>query len=852
MELKLQNCCQTCGGTLTRISDTQWKCDFCKNIHNDVTVQKHVEELRDLIDGAKMEKLSNLRRNLYNALKAQYLSNREITGICLSIKEMLPDDFQANFYYDACTLSGREIASRIGGINVAENSDIIEEIVNFLLRSVQEEFLLDLADLIERAFKSTNSLEKYAEYSTRFSEEAEKVQSGIYETSLPRDVFVAYSSKDMETVKKLVGELEDSGISCFVAARNLRHGKGSVENYNKALCEAMDNCKSFVFVSSRSSRSFTCDALRIEIPYVMGKDIANAPGNLRNNYSAIPKQYKKCRVEYRIEESLGSNPADRKISEFFDGYERVYTTDEVAMRVSEHIMYVPEFESTPAARSAPTETKICVGCGAQVPVSARFCGECGKDEFVNSVAELIQFNNRKAEQERAEREAAEAAKREQEAKARREREAAENQRKEASAAQSFMFTTGKCKACGGDAEHIFDGHYKCPFCASAFSDRTATTPFPSSEEIYNRAMNYYNGTGVAKNLNESARLMQISADMGYAAAQNNLGAFYENGYGVAKNFEKSFYWYQKSARQNYALGLNNLGVCYSKGRGVAADQSEAVRLFHLAADQGNALAQNNLGSCYEKGLGVGKDMFESVKWYRKAAEGGNATAQCNLAICYINGNGVAKDFYEAVKWLKLSVAQGNAAAQCALGLRYYNGEGVPKDLNESARLFRLSADQGYALAQSNLGSCYEHGHGIAQDAFEAVRWYRKAAENGNATAQNNLALCYVNGKGVVKDFCEAVKWLNLSVAQGNAAAQCTLGLRYFNGEGVPKDVNEAVRLFRLSANQGYSYGENNLGYCYDAGIGVPQDKQMAIELYRRAAAKGNPLSQNALKKLGIN
>lgn len=202
MELKLQNCCQTCGGTLTRISDTQWKCDFCKNIHNDVTVQKHVEELRDLIDGAKMEKLSNLRRNLYNALKAQYLSNREITGICLSIKEMLPDDFQANFYYDACTLSGREIASRIGGINVAENSDIIEEIVNFLLRSVQEEFLLDLADLIERAFKSTNSLEKYSEYSTRFSEEAEKVQSGIYETSLPRDVFVAYSSKDMETVKK--------------------------------------------------------------------------------------------------------------------------------------------------------------------------------------------------------------------------------------------------------------------------------------------------------------------------------------------------------------------------------------------------------------------------------------------------------------------------------------------------------------------------------------------------------------------------------------------------------------------------------------------------------------------------
>ena len=53
--------------------------------------------------------------------------------------------------------------------------------------------------LIERAYKSTN-LVKFEEYVTRLETEAAKVDSGIYSTLNPRDVFIAYSSRDMDKV----------------------------------------------------------------------------------------------------------------------------------------------------------------------------------------------------------------------------------------------------------------------------------------------------------------------------------------------------------------------------------------------------------------------------------------------------------------------------------------------------------------------------------------------------------------------------------------------------------------------------------------------------------------------------
>ena len=264
--------CKNCGGDLNQIGDGQFKCAYCGSVFAVETVEKHMEELHRLFGDSKLEAISNARKNLYDAVNAEYISSQLVHECCMTIKQLIPDDFQANFYETAIGSNGRRIAKAIRRIDVKENSDCVETMIKFLLASLQSEYILETGDLIDRAYKGTD-LVKYEKYSTELSLEAEKLDDCVYMTSYPRDVFVAYSSKDMNKVFELVECLEEQGFSCFVAARNLRHGKGAVENYDKALREAMDNCRSFVFVSSMNSRRPGCDALRKEIPYIKSLDI---------------------------------------------------------------------------------------------------------------------------------------------------------------------------------------------------------------------------------------------------------------------------------------------------------------------------------------------------------------------------------------------------------------------------------------------------------------------------------------------------------------------------------------------------------------------------------------------------
>ena len=219
----------------------------------------------------------------------------------------------------------------INGIDTYENGLYMDLVIGFMIRSLTDELVAPVNFLIERAYRNTD-LEKFEKYITELEAEAEKLEGGIYETALPRDVFIAYSSKDMPKVLKLMTALEENGFSCFVAMRNLQHGRGAVENYEAALHEAMDNARMLVFVSSENSRSFSCDALKKELTYVKNKELLSAPPEYRNNYSALPDKYKKPRVEYRLDNKR-TLAADIFMKEFFAGKDYCESVEKVIVRV---------------------------------------------------------------------------------------------------------------------------------------------------------------------------------------------------------------------------------------------------------------------------------------------------------------------------------------------------------------------------------------------------------------------------------------------------------------------------------------------------------------------------------------
>ena len=376
-----RNMCETCGGTLKKVDDNLYKCESCGNEYSVEKVEKYVEKLKTLFDEAKLEMVANARKNLYAAVTAKYISSNEVHECCVELKKYLPDDFQANFYDGVINKPKAEVAKTIRKIDVKADFDYVETIINFLIASLESEFVIATKDLIERAYYRYDK-EKYYKYTSMVEDEAEKLDNYIYSTTFPRKAFVAYSSKDAEKAMELVETLESEGISCFISIRNLRHGAGSRENYDKSLKEAMDNCTSFVFVSSMNSRNSACDALRIEIPYVMQSDRNNAPGNLRNFYARIPNEYKKPRVEYRIEESKNENLSDELVDEFFDGFERVYTAKDVAKRVMRQAI---GFDAT--TTKPQSEVKYCVACLSENDKNAQKCTECGNTQFAETEKE---------------------------------------------------------------------------------------------------------------------------------------------------------------------------------------------------------------------------------------------------------------------------------------------------------------------------------------------------------------------------------------------------------------------------------------------------------------------------------
>lgn len=338
MSNSLKMSCEACGGELKEQQNGVYECECCLNTYMFDKVKEYAECLNEKLDFLKLEKLVSLKNRLWRALDEKYISNGEITNICEQIKAIDVDDLYANFFSLACaeSVNNGAIGAFLNEINANKKGSAVGKIIEFMLKSPEllEGCSASVIKLIEGAYSRTS--ESYKRYYDEYIKQMQKIDDGVFDVSLPRDAFIAYSSKDEKKVVELVEYLENAeGMSCFVSLRNLQHGSGAVENYEKQLERAIASCKVFVFVSSQNSRNNACDALKREIPYVMSKDRFASGAYAQKSYDNIPLEFKKERVEYVISDYVGTSVAERKTQEFFAGIERVYDKRAVAERIFE-------------------------------------------------------------------------------------------------------------------------------------------------------------------------------------------------------------------------------------------------------------------------------------------------------------------------------------------------------------------------------------------------------------------------------------------------------------------------------------------------------------------------------------
>src|SRR5215471_14417961 len=85
------------------------------------------------------------------------------------------------------------------------------------------------------------------------------------------DVFISYSSKDKTTADATCASLENAGIRCWIAPRDIRPGS----EYGEALVDALDHCRAMVSIFSASAN--TSPQIRREVERVVSRGIPVVP-----------------------------------------------------------------------------------------------------------------------------------------------------------------------------------------------------------------------------------------------------------------------------------------------------------------------------------------------------------------------------------------------------------------------------------------------------------------------------------------------------------------------------------------------------------------------------------------------
>ncbi len=151
------------------------------------------------------------------------------------------------------------------------------------------------------------------------------------------------------------------------------------------------------------------------------------------------------------------------------------------------------------------------------------------------------------------------------------------------------------------------------------------------EVLLEKAIQYYIGDGVPKDLSKAAIFFQEAAELGNSTAQYNIGQCYEKAIGVAQNDRKALYWYTKAAENGDLEAISNLGMYYYTGKGTSVNYEKAVMFWTKASKQNDARATYNLGVCYRDGQGVPIDYDEARQLFNKAIKLGHPTARFALS-----------------------------------------------------------------------------------------------------------------------------------------------------------------------------------------------------------------------------
>ena len=227
---------------------------------------------------------------------------------------------------------------------------------------------------------------------------------------------------------------------------------------------------------------------------------------------------------------------------------------------------------------------------------------------------------------------------------------------------------------------------------------------------------------------------KISAALGNAAGQHNLGVSYLYGYGVEMSNEKAYKYFLKSYK--HAKGKVLPLVCY------------------------------HLGLMEKDGSYCGRDLDKAFSYFQQSAYLGEPYSQYELALMFYNVEDCHYNLDSAIYWFQKAAEQENAKSCFLLGSMYFFGQAVKQDAEKGLDYWKKGAQLGDPTCCNILVNAYE-----SQGFYEEGFYYASmSAKLGDSEGLYYVGRYYFEGKGV--DVNEAEGFLSLvkSAQKGNDLA----------------------------------------------------------------------------------
>jgi hypothetical protein len=235
--MKLESAkCTTCGANLKIEIDAHTaECKFC---HNQIIVKNAFDFAKVELDRTK--DIKNYRNNLAKAVKNSNFE--EILRISSLIKDIIPNDFSANYYF-AFSKQKLGYPKFMYDFFEEEYPSTEDESKQIFEHVISNSDLRDYSRV--KKYLSVRSEVALQNFETEYVLRT-RVEDNY--ANIPRDVFICFSSANIETANKISKTLEADGYATWISTKNLR--PNNKDNYWSDIEKAIINNSIVLVISS--------------------------------------------------------------------------------------------------------------------------------------------------------------------------------------------------------------------------------------------------------------------------------------------------------------------------------------------------------------------------------------------------------------------------------------------------------------------------------------------------------------------------------------------------------------------------------------------------------------------------